>query len=349
MAKVGRAYCATLGGVVPVDGRETPTRTVLPRSHLPSYFLFPFPESLFPASFHLPFTLSHPRTFSVSPNQPPFRPPGLLDDSPGPSIASRTMSIFPFLLSSVSLRFTKRSASRCRWVNTDTVWAIFAWGGRKEWSYSKSATAPVPPFQLATLTLAPSPLPSTVQFLVATTVQSFWSETTRNIMPPLESTVQGASHTSYRALVPLLPVFAGPPPLPSIILVYFWTSFATGIFKYWLAIVETPNDYLGHSLYHVPRISFVEVTSLTIKGHGRISHFSMMALVNPKKIYRSRNFKDGVCISQVPWSASPPTCSVRDLLRKVLFLVWNLWHLLICDILRHRCEPTTLLMVFGHH
>lgn len=53
-----------------------------------------------------------------------------------------------FFFPSVSLRFVKRFASRCRWVNTNGVRAIFAWGGRKEWSYSKSGTTSVPPFQL---------------------------------------------------------------------------------------------------------------------------------------------------------------------------------------------------------
>ncbi|KAG7196710.1 hypothetical protein KM043_016040 [Ampulex compressa] len=64
---------------------------------------------------------------------------------------------------SLSLRLTKRSATRCCWVNTGGVWAIFAWGGRKEWPYSESGTTSVPPFQLAPRSPpngAPSPPPN---------------------------------------------------------------------------------------------------------------------------------------------------------------------------------------------
>lgn len=59
----------------------------------------------------------------------------------------------PSQFSSVSLRSTKRQvASRCRWVNTGGVWAIFGRGGRKEWSYSESGSTSAPPFPIHPLT-----------------------------------------------------------------------------------------------------------------------------------------------------------------------------------------------------
>lgn len=62
---------------------------------------------------------------------------------------------------SVSLRSTKRQvASRCRWVNTGGVWAIFGRGGRKEWSYSESGGTSAPPFPIR-LSRAVQCLPST--------------------------------------------------------------------------------------------------------------------------------------------------------------------------------------------
>lgn len=65
---------------------------------------------------------------------------------------SLTLSLFlfsPSRFSSVSLRSTKRQvASRCRWVNTGGVWAIFGQGGRKEWSYSESGSTSAPPFPI---------------------------------------------------------------------------------------------------------------------------------------------------------------------------------------------------------
>lgn len=106
---------------------------------------------------------------------------------------SSILSLSPWQLPSVSLRSTKRQvASRCRWVNTGGVWAIFGRGGRKEWSYSESGSTSVLPFPIHPLTssatLQPTYLPTYPVRRCGrsdTTVQSFWSETSRNIMPPL--------------------------------------------------------------------------------------------------------------------------------------------------------------------
>lgn len=98
----------------------------------------------------------------------------------------------PSQLPSVSFRSTKRQvASQCRWVNTDAVWAIFGRGGRKEWSYSESGSTSAPPFSIHPLTssavrpISPTSFPVRRCGRSDTTVQSFWSETSRNIMPPL--------------------------------------------------------------------------------------------------------------------------------------------------------------------
>lgn len=104
------------------------------------------------------------------------------------------LSFSPSILgSSVSLRSTERQvASWCRWVNTSGVWAIFGRGGRKEWSYSESGSTSAPPFPIHPLTSsATRPATNLPTYPVRrcgrsdTTVQSFWSETSRNIMPPL--------------------------------------------------------------------------------------------------------------------------------------------------------------------
>lgn len=64
----------------------------------------------------------------------------------------------------------------------------------------------VPPFQLAAATLSRATLVR-VHLLAATTVQSFWSETTRNIMPPLGTNGTVDSHLSL-ASSSILPLFA---------------------------------------------------------------------------------------------------------------------------------------------
>ena len=203
---------------MPVDGRETPTRTVLPRprslvsrlsfSRAPHFTLLPSPSrpkrSLFRPDQPRFALLDFSTTLLAPPSRPlhgplPFPCPGRCPSSP-----------FSFRL----FRFDSRNgpASRCRWVNTDGVRAIFAWGGRKEWSYSKSATTSVPPFPVSPAHDCSLSLRSPVQFLVATTVQSFWSETTRNIMPPLEPTVRELPHTSCRAVPRSIPPAASPSP-----------------------------------------------------------------------------------------------------------------------------------------
>lgn len=73
--------------------------------------------------------------------------------SPVSGRPSFVLSLYPWQLPSVSLRSTKRQvASRCRWVNTGGVWAIFGRGGRKEWSYSESGSTSAPPFPIHPLT-----------------------------------------------------------------------------------------------------------------------------------------------------------------------------------------------------
>lgn len=212
LSRVGAPYCATYPRAR--GGRRTWTRLSL-SPPFALHFAFPSLRLLFPQQAQ-PFALttpapssrvSHPALFPLFLSIALLALPklfasfsfSLLSLSLSFSFCSfvswrssivlfRSPSEFP----SVSFRCTKRQvASRCRWVNTGAVWAIFGRGGRKEWSYSESGSTSAPPFSIHPLTssavrpISPTSLPVRRCGRSDTTVQSFWSETSRNIMPPL--------------------------------------------------------------------------------------------------------------------------------------------------------------------
>lgn len=186
LARVGRAYCATLGGQRGWCRSTNEKRQLEPVSLEPvlpgisSFLLWllrcpsvpgsPLTIFLPPSVLYFGSTTTTNTTTTIAfttststSNATLFHPLGLLRDSPGPSMRDLCSSLFLVSTADVHLlplslfssfrlfRFDSwnSSASRCRWVNTNGVREIFAWGGRKEWSYSKSGTTSVPPFQFA--------------------------------------------------------------------------------------------------------------------------------------------------------------------------------------------------------
>lgn len=158
---------AVLCNVEEVDERELsgPTLVLSPRFAL--HFAFPTLPSLSKQAEHPPvFCPDHPSLalsdlytplpHSLNPRRQFSRPRQCFPHTsllflPAVSVSVRVPTfIFRSLSCSASLLFPSlfhfdprngKSASRCHWVNTRGVWAIFGQGGRKEWSYSQSPAA----------------------------------------------------------------------------------------------------------------------------------------------------------------------------------------------------------------